>query len=276
MEATRHKTLNRQSALLLSRLNEKDQQGFTLKDVDRLLPGTKPSAIRQLLRGMVERGLLLRVKEGVYYIIPYDQDPQTYMPDWHLLAGHLVGDAKYYIGYYSAMQIHNLITQPALTEQIVVNKQIKPSQIKIKDITFQFIYHNEEHFFGSKKIWIDSFNKVLCSDLEKTFIDAIYKPEYAGGITEIAKALHKSKDKLDYKRLYDYAAKFNTLAVYKRLGYLLELLDIGHPILKKLKDKETKAYYLLEPSYPKIGRMLANWNIRENIDQQSILSPIFS
>jgi len=276
MEATNYKTLNRQSALLLSRLNEKDQKGFTLKDAYGLLPDTGPAAIRQLLTGMVERGLLLRVKEGVYYIIPYDQDPQTYMPDWHLLAGHLVGEAKYYIGYYSAMQIHNLITQPALTEQIVVNKQIKPSQIKIKDITFQFIYHNDEHFFGSKKIWIDSFSKVLCSDLEKTFIDAIYKPEYAGGITEIAKALHKSKDKLDYKRLYDYAVKFNTLAVYKRLGYLLELLDIGHPILKKLKDKATTAYYLLEPSYPKGGRMLANWHIRENIDQQSILSPIFS
>jgi predicted transcriptional regulator of viral defense system len=276
MEATHYKTLNKQSAQLLSRLNQKDQKGFTLKEAYGLLPTTSPMAVRRLLSGMVERGLLLRVKEAVYYIIPYDQDPQTFMPDWHLLAGHLVGNAKYYIGYYSAMQVHNLITQPALTEQIVVNKQIKPSQLKIKDTTFQFIYHNDEHFFGNKKIWIDSFNKVQCSDLEKTFIDALYKPEYAGGITEIAKALHKSKEKLDYKRLYDYAVKFDTIAVYKRLGYLLELLDIGIPILKKLRQKEAKGYYLLEPSYPKTGRMLSKWHIRENIDQQSILSPIFS
>jgi hypothetical protein len=35
---------------------------------------------------------------------------------------------------------------------------MRPSEIKIKDITFQFIYHNENHIFGEKKIWIDDFN----------------------------------------------------------------------------------------------------------------------
>jgi hypothetical protein len=40
------------------------------------------------------------------------------MADWHLIAEHLVNNAKHYIGYYSALQIHNLITQPSLKEQI--------------------------------------------------------------------------------------------------------------------------------------------------------------
>ena len=60
------------------------------------------------------------------------------MPDWHLIAGHLVKGTGHYIGY-SALQIHNLITQPSLKEQIVVANQIRPSKIKIKDIDFQFI-----------------------------------------------------------------------------------------------------------------------------------------
>jgi len=51
------------------------------------------------------------------------------MPDWHLLSQYLVGDAEYYIGYFSALQIHSLTTQPHLKEQIVVNKQIKPSNL---------------------------------------------------------------------------------------------------------------------------------------------------
>ena len=110
----------------------------------------------------------------------------------------LVGDSNYYIGYFSALQILSLTTQPALTEQIVVNKQIKPSTLKIKNIPFQFIYHNEEHFFGQKKTWIDSYNKVIASDLEKTLIDCLFKPHYAGGITEITKAIYKSKDKIDF------------------------------------------------------------------------------
>ncbi len=61
---------------------------------------------------------------------------------------------------------------------------------------FQFIYHNEKHFFGTKKIWIDNFNKVVCSDLEKTIIDCLFKPDYAGGIVEIARAIYIFRDKI--------------------------------------------------------------------------------
>ena len=144
-----------------------------------------------------------------------------------LLAEYLVSGADHYIGYYSALQIHNLITQPSLKEQIVVSKQIRPSEIKIKNVPFQFIYHNEKHFFGAKKIWIDSFNKVSCSDLEKTFIDCLFKPDYAGGIVEIARAIYASRDKIKFDKLLDYAIKFDSQAVVKRLGFLLEMLGIG-------------------------------------------------
>lgn len=174
------------------------------------------------------------------------------------------------------MQIHSLITQPALKEQIVVNKQIKPAILKIKDIPFQFIYHNEKHFFGKKKTWVDSFNKVECSDLEKTFIDALFKPEYAGGITEIAKALHKSKGQIDFNKMLNYAMQFDSLAVSKRLGYLLDLLKIDTAIIDTLQQLKTRSYFLLEPSGVKEGKMLYRWNLQENVDSQSILSPIYS
>ena len=82
--------------------------------------------------------------------------------------------------------------------QIVVLRQVRPSTIKIKNIPFQFIYHNEKHCFGTKKIRIDNFNKVVCSDLEKTFIDCLFKPDYAGGIVEITRAIYTTRDKIKY------------------------------------------------------------------------------
>lgn len=272
----KHKTILRQSGDLLAYFNEKSKHCFSADEALKALPKASKPSVLVLLSDMTKRGLLMRLKQGLYYIIPYDQDPQTFMPDWHLLTQYLVGDAKYYIGYYSAMQIHSLITQPALKEQIVVNKQIKPSILKIKNIPFQFIYHNEKHFFGEKKTWVDSYNKIQCSDLEKTFIDSLFKPDYSGGITEIAKALYKSKYNLDYEKLFNYALKFDSLAVSKRLGYLLELLEIETPIIAKLQKLKTNSYFLLEPSHPKEGKMLSHWNIQENLDKQSILSPIFT
>ena len=270
------KNILQQSANLLAYFNQKDQPCFTLQEATLALKAEHYNTPSKLLNRMVTRGLLMKIKNGLYYIIPYEQNPENFMPDWHLVAKYIVGDADYYIGYYSAMQIHSLITQPALKEQIVVNKQLKLSSLLIKGVTFQFIYHNEKHFFGNKKTWIDSFNKVQCSDLEKTFIDALFKPQYAGGITEIAKALYKSKEKIDYKKLFNYALQFDSLAVSKRLGYLLELLRIEQPMVQSLQKLKTKSYFLLEPSHPKDGKMISRWNLHENIDHQSVLSLIFS
>ena len=270
------KTLSYQSASLIQKLNQENLLCFSLDKGCSILPDASRDAVRRLLADMTNRGLLMRIKEGLFYIIPYDQEAKTFMPDWHILAQYLVGDTEYYIGYYSAMQIHSLITQPALREQVVVNKQIKPSTLKIKGIPFQFIYHNEKHFFGQKKTWVDSYNKIQCADLEKTFIDALFKPDYAGGITEIAKALYKSREKIDFIKLLDYSTRFDSLAVTKRLGYLLELLQVQSPVIDTLQKKATKSYFPLEPSHPKEGKLLSRWNIQENIDRQSILSPIFS
>lgn len=218
----------------------------------------------------------MRLKEGVYYIIPYEQNAETFMPDWHLIAEHLVNDAKHYVGYYSALQIHNLITQPSLKEQIVVSKQLRPSEIIIKDVSFQFIYHNEKHFFGAKKIWIDSFNKVLCSDLEKTIIDCLFKPVYAGGIVETARAIYTSKAKIKYDVLLNYTRKFDSQAVIKRLGFLLELLKINTNIIEDLQKMKTASYVLLDTELPKSGKHNSRWSIQQNLETETIISALYT
>jgi predicted transcriptional regulator of viral defense system len=257
-------------------LNEQNSSCFDYSLACKALPGSKASTVRELLSDMTRRGLLMRLKDGVYCIIPYEQNSETYMPDWHLIAAHLVNDAKHYIGYYSALQIHNLITQPSLKEQIVVSKQIKPSELKINEVPFQFIYHNEKHFFGAKKIWIDSFNKVWCSDLEKTFIDCLFKPDYAGGIVEIAKAIYTAKNKIKYDILLEYAKKFDSQAVIKRLGFILEILNINTEIIQELQQIKTASYVLLDTELPKSGKLINRWSIQQNLETETIKSAIYT
>lgn len=272
----KNKYISTQSNELLSYLNGQNRNCFDYSLAYKALPDSKASAVRELLSDMTKRGLLMRLKEGVYYIIPYEQNAETFMPDWHLVAEHLVNNAKHYIGYYSALQIHNLITQPSLKEQIVVSKQIRPSEIKIKEVPFQFIYHNEKHFFGAKKIWIDSFNKVLCSDLEKTFIDCLFKPDYAGGIVEVARAIYTSKEKIKYDTLLEYANKFDSQAVIKRLGFLLEMLDINTKIIADLQQLKTASYVLLDTELPKTGKRNSRWSIQQNLEIETIKSAIYT
>jgi predicted transcriptional regulator of viral defense system len=240
-----------------------------------MFPEMSKNQVRVQIKRMTDAGLLMRVCEGVYYIIPYEQDAATFMPDWHLLAEPLVGQ-ECYIGYYSALQIHQLITQPSLKEQIVVNRQIKPSETEIKGVKFQFIYHNDSHFFGYKKTWIDNFNRVLCSDLEKTIIDCLYKPDYAGGIVEIAKAIFMSRTKINYSKLLEYIIKFDSHAVIKRLGYLIELLQIETPIIEQLQEMKSASVSLLDTEVPKSGKITSRWNIQQNVDIETIKNVILT
>ncbi len=272
----RNKFISRQSNKILTYFNEQGRYCFDYEQAKKALPNSKDSALRELLRDMTRRGLLMRVKRGLYHIIPYEQNPETFMPDWHLLAEYLVSDADYYIGYYSALQIHNLITQPSLKEQIVVSKQIRPAEINVKDIPFQFIYHNEQHFFGAKKIWVDSFNKVLCSDLEKTIIDCLFRPDYSGGIVEIARAIYASREKIKYDTLLNYSIKFNSQAVIKRLGFLLELLEVNTDIVNKLQKIKTKSVVLLDTELPKSGKIKTKWSVQQNIETETIKTAIYT
>jgi predicted transcriptional regulator of viral defense system len=272
----KNKYISTQSSAILTYFNQMNKDCFDYSEATNALPQSGESALRELLSDMVKRGLLMRLKKGLYYIIPYEQEAGAFMPDWHLIAEHLTKKTEHYIGYYSALQIHNLITQPSLKEQIVVAKQIRPSTHKIKNVVFQFIYHNEKHFFGSKKIWIDSFHKVTCSDLEKTFVDCLFKPDYAGGIVEVSRAMYISKDKIKFDKLLEYAERFKSQAVIKRLGFLLETLEIETEITKRLYKVKTASYVLLDTELPISGKMISRWSIQQNLDTETIKSAIYT
>ncbi|MDD3687002.1 MAG: hypothetical protein PHE56_09575 [Bacteroidales bacterium] len=270
------KFISKQSGKLLSFFNERGIKCFGYEQAKIALPSSSGGSLRELLRDMTVRGLLFRVKRGIYYIIPYEQDPEDFMPDWHLLSEHLVSGIDFYIGYYSALQIHNLITQPSLVEQVVVSEQVKPSKQNVKDIEFQFIYHNTQHFFGAKKFWINSYDKVMCSDLEKTIIDCLFKPDYAGGIVEIARAVYVSREQINYELLLDYAIKFNSQAVIKRLGFILDLLKIKTGIIESLKELKTNSIVILDTELNRSGKIVSKWSIQQNVDTETIKSALYT
>ncbi|MDR1653897.1 MAG: hypothetical protein LBS01_09705 [Prevotellaceae bacterium] len=276
MQDIKHKNIEITSAKILAVVNEKGKKWFCLNEILPLLPEMTDNHIRVQVQRMTEEGLLMRLREGVYYIIPFEQDSASFMPDWHLLAEPLTRGGEYYIGYYSALQIHQLITQPSLKEQIVVKKRIKPAETEIKGVKFQFIYPNDKHFFGYKKLWIDNFNKVYCSDLEKTFVDCLYKPDYAGGIIEIAKAIVMAKDKINFDTLLKYVLQFDAQVVIKRLGYLLEMLQIDTPIIETLLKERSSSIALLDTEAPKEGKVLSRWNIQQNVDTETIRNVILT
>lgn len=251
----KHKNVSYRSAQLLSQLREREADYFAMEDARGILQDSSEKAVRELVRSMVNRGLLMRIKDGLFHVIPYEADSDVYFPNWHLVAWHLTEGRPHYIGYFSAMQIHGLTTQPSYVEQIVVNRQVRPATQQVRDIAFQFIYHNTRHFFGFQPTWIDDFHKVFVSDLEKTLIDCLYQPVYAGGIQEIAKALFKARQELNTEKLSDYLNRFDAQSARRCLGFLLDGFGIL-PDLTRSAAEDSFAVFCSTRSRPSQRRQI--------------------
>ncbi|WP_034042186.1 type IV toxin-antitoxin system AbiEi family antitoxin domain-containing protein [Wocania ichthyoenteri] len=268
------KVITENTAEFLRYLIDNKKAFFTVRDAKNFMPSFAKDYIQELLQNLIDRELALRIKRGLYVMLPYDTVLEEFSPNRHLTASELVGKRSYYIGYYTALQLHDLTTQPALVEQVVVNKQMTPTEQSIHGVKFQFIYHNKKHFFGIKKTWVEYINQsyvIKYSDLEKTIIDCLFKPDYAGGIVEIGKAIYRVGYKMDYTKLLNYINQMQSQSVIKRLGFLLELYRIETPIIDQLQALKTASITVLDPIHPKQGRIQNRWSIQVNIDLDTML-----
>lgn len=236
--------------------------------------GTIETKVYVQLNAMVKQGWLTKLKKGLYARNPLSHLGKVYMPNWHKVADGLMHPRSYYVGFYSALQIHELITQPALQEYIISPIRVQPKVHKIQGINFDIMYLKSDRFFGYKKTWINDHDKVYCSEIEKTIIDCISKPQYAGGIEGIVKAINKANLKIKINVLIEYAIKFNSQAVIKRLGYLLDKMDLFPTEQKILNHLITDSYTKLDPSLKIKGRFHRKWRIEDNVEIDDILQTV--
>ena len=106
----------------------------------------------------------------------------------------------------------------------------------------------------------------MISDMERTVIDCLRRPEFAGGITEIAKGLWMKQDVINVGRLVNYSLRLEVGAVYRRLGYLLEHYDMADErALQPLRDQLSATYQRLDPLLPSEGTFISRWRLQLNV-----------
>jgi predicted transcriptional regulator of viral defense system len=265
------KTLGPQSARLIVALYEAGREIFDLQDVCRQTGLSQPSA-RSLVRKMAQRGLVTRLKPGLFQIIPLQLGTERqYVGNPHVIARELVHGDEYYISHASAMDIHGMLTQPQFVVYITTLKAHRP--IAIHGSEYRFVRTKKEHFFGLMEHWVDKQERVTVSDLERTIVDGLKQPEYCGGFTEVAKAYWIRRADMNADKLADYALRLGISVVARRLGFLLELFDVQAPAaLDRLQEQAVRPYLLLDPIMPNEGKYLARWKLRVNVEPAEIHS----
>ena len=266
---TPSKTLGPRAAQLLTELHEQRRTTFTLRDV-KAITNLSASSARNLVHKARQRGLVTRLKPGLYSLVPFELGRATeHVESPYLIAREVAGNASYFLSHGTALELHRMVTQPNFTIHVSCTRRIRPQTIG--GYEFRFILLTETQMFGMAKHWVTKEQHVMISDMERTIIDSLRRPDLAGGIADIAKGLWMTRDSLNAKRLIDYALRLEVGAVSRRLGYLLERYGMaGESTLQPLRNKLSATYQRLDPVLPQEGKFLSRWRLRLNVSPEEL------
>ena len=237
---------------------------FTVKEATNKLNISR-EVLWVLLSRLEKLGRIERIEKGKYMIIPLGEEKGKYTLNEFTL-GNIVIDPCV-IAYWSALHHHGLTEQIPLTVFIQTTTRKKKQDIKIFGIPYKIIRVKPEKIFGTEKLWIDE-TEILITNKEKTIVDCLDKPKYAGGIIEVTKALQENS--INLEKIKRYSLKLNNSAVTRRLGYLCDKLKIPIDLdYKKLKNylKRVRNYIPLDPTMPHKGYKNTKWQVIVNWDE---------
>jgi predicted transcriptional regulator of viral defense system len=264
-----NKTLGATSARLLTALAEADRTIFSVADAQEVL-GSSYNATLQALRRLTQAGWLVRLTAGRYAMVPLSSGSEAIpQANRYVIARELLGDAPYYISHDSAMDIHNMLTRPVTTVTVTTPRRLASREIL--GVPYRFVYAPPSALWGSEPSWVTPYQQVTVSDLERTVLDGLARPDLCAGVDQVALGLWMRHDDFDWERLAAYARELGSRAVAQRLGYLLELYELGTPeLIEALQAMVGAGYARLDPLLPEGGPYLARWRLRLNLEPEAL------
>lgn len=268
----RTKTIGPVSAEFITKFMQVGKFIFTLDDAINIY-GKDSHSTSSFLSDLVRRNIIARIKSGVFIILQTGQE-STQLSNWPLIAHELAGKRKYYISHYSAMRIHGMTTHLSFDVYITMSKRSRTK--KINNINYHFIFVKPEYFWGANNHWVTKQNRIFVSDIEKTILDSLERPDLCGGMKEVIRGIWAKHKEINWEKLFDYSKKFRTKAAVKRLGFILEALDLDNDyIIKLAKIAAAKDFILLDPNGSDEGKFLSRWHVRININLQEIITSVW-
>lgn len=234
---------------LLDKLSKK--KVFTVEEAEEISHINR-DVLKVILSRLEKKGWIERIEKGKYMVIPLGAEKGKYTLHEFVIGSYLVDPCI--ISYWSALNYYGFTEQIPRTVFIQTASRKKHQELTIFGVPYKIIRMKKEKIFGVDKEWFEDM-QIDLTNREKTIIDCLDKPQHAGGIIEVAKAL--KTEEYDKKRLVKYAKKIDNTGVIRRLGYICDFLNISIN-LPKIK---TRNYLKLDPILPKANKLDSKWHL---------------
>jgi predicted transcriptional regulator of viral defense system len=254
--------------LLLQEILKAELRVFKLEELKRLpwVQKSNPASLNKMLRSLVQDAWLLAIKKGVYALSSIVSGSPIHEFE---IAMKVVSPAM--ISHYSAFRHHGLtdqlprdlfITTIKETATPQAGKQGKKASFIFNGVTYQFIQIKQEFFFGQEKAWVGT-GSFIVTDLERTLLDGLARPQFCGGLSEVLNAYQEHIAEIELTKIIGYALKLG-VAVSRRLGWVLDHLEVGSDQIQDLAQRDHRGYRKLDPTKPAIGNYDPKWRLQLN------------
>lgn len=236
----------------------------------------------KILVRLEEKGYLERITRGNYLFIPLEYGYEERYPPMNSLVVGSVLVTPYYYGYQTANNYYGFTSQFSPKTYICT---VNPRRsFRWRSTSYKFVTLVAEKFFGFTKIKADGC-EVNMAEPAKAVLDSLDKPDYCGGISQVAYAVSSAFDSsFDSDKLLSYAGRMGSNSVLHRLGYLVELLSergflkVGDDFLDAIMSvkPEGASYTYLGPvgTHGRKGPVESRWKIIMNVDEAIVLSEL--
>lgn len=242
---------------------------FTADDAAEALDVSRGDAAR-IVGHLASGGWLSRIRRGLFTVVPLEAEaPKAWRADSWLVAARVF--APCYIGGWSACEHWGLTEQLFRSVLVVTGTPQRSAEVVVQGAEFRVVTRSPNTFFGTRRVWRGP-GRVDLSDPTKTIVDVLDVPSIGGGIRNVADVLgeYLSGDHRDDALLVDYADRMGNRAIFKRLGHLLEALDIDAPDLIEIcLLRRSAGLAKLDPSINSGGHITKRWGLRVNAQIQA-------
>lgn len=251
---------------LIATLSNKRKRVFSVADAAELLHISREAA-SDLVLELLRKRKLLRIEKARYLVIPPEAwSTGEYTEEGIIVASQLI--SPYYLSYWTALSFYGWTEQPSKTIFVATTKLKRP--VDIKGVQVKFVKLRMERFFGFEEQWVGN-ERVTVADREKTIVDCLDQPRYCGEVVEAAKGLWNGRKEIDFDKVLNYAIKMGNRAIIKRLGYLMDILEIQKTgYKKKLRGLVTSGYVPLDPGKGRNGSYVKDWGLIVNISPENL------
>ncbi len=224
-----------------------------------------PKTREALLVYHVKAGHLLRVRRGLYATVPPGIGLDNLQVDPYLLGGQLTEDAV--LGYHSALQFHGKAYSvhrrfPFLSRHgrrpfvfqgqefiaVPFPKALQAAQAE------RFAVRTQKHAGGTVRV----------TDLERTLVDVLVRPDLGGGWEEVWRSL-ESVEYFNLDRVIDYVLLLRSATAAAKVGFFLEqhreALMVEEAHLDVLRKHVPKQPCYLDRSRRTSGKLVPSWRL---------------